>query len=53
MLRECEFPGCATRTLSAYCLEHEFFTRTETEIELAQPLEGADAEVVAAREAAG
>jgi hypothetical protein len=27
MLHSCGFPGCSTRTLSTYCLEHEVLTR--------------------------
>jgi hypothetical protein len=31
MLRSCSFPGCETRTLSAYCWEHERLLRSEIE----------------------
>lgn len=51
MLHGCEFPGCATLTLSPYCLEHELFIRAEVEAERSQRPEGAEAEVVAARRA--
>ena len=30
------FPGCATLTLSAYCLEHELYIAAEGEVERAQ-----------------
>jgi hypothetical protein len=50
MLHGCEFPGCATLTLSPYCVEHELFISAEVEIERAQRPEGA-AEVVAVRQA--
>jgi hypothetical protein len=33
MLRGCTFPDCETLTLSAYCLEHELFIRTEIQVD--------------------
>lgn len=33
MLRSCSFPGCETRTLSAYCWEHERLLRSEVDEE--------------------
>lgn len=33
MLHSCSFPGCETRTLSTYCLEHEVVTRTKMHAE--------------------
>ena len=29
MLHSCGYPGCATRTLSTYCLEHEVVVRAK------------------------
>ena len=29
MLHSCGFPGCDTRTLSTYCLEHEVVVRAK------------------------
>ena len=51
MLRGCDFPGCATLTLSAYCLEHELLIRAGAEVERPRPRDGADAEIVGVREA--
>lgn len=34
MLHSCSFPGCETRTLSTYCLEHEVLTRANSLAEL-------------------
>ena len=39
MLRGCTFPDCETLTLSAYCLEHELFIRTEIEVDRARDAE--------------
>jgi hypothetical protein len=36
MLRSCSFPDCETRTLSAYCWEHERLLRSEDEDEREQ-----------------
>jgi hypothetical protein len=33
MLHGCAFPGCATLTLSAYCVEHELLVRALKESE--------------------
>jgi hypothetical protein len=40
MLHSCGFPGCDTRTLSTYCLEHEVIVRAKM---LAEQMESADA----------
>lgn len=40
MLHSCSFPGCKTRTLSTYCLEHEVQVRAKM---LAERVEAADA----------
>jgi hypothetical protein len=54
MLHGCAFPGCATLTLSTYCIEHELLARATKETErshAAHPLEAAveaDAPVAAA-----
>jgi hypothetical protein len=40
MLHSCSFPGCATRTLSTYCLEHEVVIRAKM---LAERVDAADA----------
>lgn len=43
MLHGCAFPGCATFTLSTYCIEHELHVRAQKESERAH---GHDAEGV-------
>lgn len=40
MLHSCSFPGCETRTLSTYCLEHEVQVRAKM---LAERVEAAAA----------
>lgn len=44
MLNGCTFPGCATLTLSAYCLEHELFLAAQLEAEQARRPEDHDGE---------
>jgi len=36
MLHGCAFPGCATLTLSTYCVEHELLVRALKESERVQ-----------------
>jgi hypothetical protein len=36
MLHGCAFPGCATLTLSTYCVEHELLVRALKESERSQ-----------------
>jgi hypothetical protein len=36
MLHGCAYPGCATFTLSTYCIEHELMIRAQKESERAQ-----------------
>ncbi len=36
MLHGCAFPGCATLTLSTYCVEHELLVRALKETERTQ-----------------
>jgi hypothetical protein len=36
MLKSCDFPGCDTRTLSRFCLEHEVLNRARAHAERAQ-----------------
>jgi hypothetical protein len=58
MLHGCSFPGCDTRTLSAYCWEHERLLRCEIDDEREQaamrdhPLARELAALYAARETA-
>ena len=40
MLHSCSFPGCHTRTLSTYCVEHEIVVRAK---KLAERIEGVEA----------
>ena len=42
MLQSCSFPGCETRTLSTYCLEHEVVTRANMVAERAQAADACD-----------
>lgn len=46
MLHGCAFPGCATLTLSTYCVEHELLIRAVKESER-QHEHDADAELTA------
>ncbi|HLX31684.1 MAG TPA: hypothetical protein VKR79_02825 [Gaiellaceae bacterium] len=41
MLHGCAFPGCATLTLSTYCVEHELLVRAlkESERQATHPFE--------------
>jgi hypothetical protein len=38
MLHSCSFPGCETRTLTPYCLEHEVLIRAKARAEREQAL---------------
>ena len=49
MLHSCGFPGCSTRTLSTYCLEHEVLTRAAKSAQIAQAAEARDEPVSAER----
>ncbi len=42
MLKNCDFPGCNTRTLSRFCLEHEVLTRAQAHAERAQTATASD-----------
>lgn len=44
MLHGCAFPGCATLTLSTYCVEHELFARATKESERSHSHDGLDRE---------
>ena len=42
MLHSCSFPGCETRTLTPYCLEHEVLIRAQMQAEREQALGALD-----------
>ena len=42
MLHSCSFPGCETRTLGTYCLEHEVHIRAKMLLERAQAADAHD-----------
>jgi hypothetical protein len=44
MLHGCAFPGCATFTLSTYCIEHELLDRALRESERTQAVHQLEAE---------
>ncbi len=42
MLHSCSYPGCETRTLSTYCLEHEVVVRAKMLAERMEAVQACD-----------